>query len=40
VAAYVGKIAADLADGKFQSVAEVRQELKAQREAMNRELAK
>jgi hypothetical protein len=38
IAAYVGKIAADLGEGKFKSVADVREELKRQREAMNRDL--
>lgn len=40
VATYVGRIASDLDAGKFKSVAEVREELKKQREAMSRELAK
>ena len=39
IAAYVGKIAADLDEGKFKSVADVQEELKRQREAMNRDLA-
>ena len=38
-AAYVGKIAADLDAGKFESVADVQEELQRQREAMNRGLA-
>ena len=40
IAAYVAKIAADLEEGKFKSLAEVREEFKRQREAMNRDLAK
>jgi len=40
VAAYVGRIATDIADGKFESVADVREEFKRQREAMNKDFAK
>ena len=39
IAAYVGKIAADLDEGKFKSVSDVQEELKRHREAMNRDLA-
>ncbi|MEX0715923.1 MAG: hypothetical protein WD066_05020 [Planctomycetaceae bacterium] len=39
VNALVGKVADDLEQGRFDSVAEVRVELKRQREAMERELA-
>jgi hypothetical protein len=36
---YVGRIATDITEGKFESVAEVREEFKRQREALNARLA-